>query len=228
MARQERATRTRQAILVAAGEVFDEVGYEAATISEILKRSGVTKGALYFHFSSKQELAQQVLGEQVSSFPEVPERDLVLQRSLDEALLMAHLLQREGGDAIVRGGVRLTVDQGAPADSLDRLSPMRGWVERNVQMLEKAKAAGELLPHVDLQAAARLLVGAFTGVQVMSNIMTGRTDMPERVVDLYRHLLPSIAVPGVLVQMDFQAGRGAQVHAAAVELRRAGELAAAD
>ncbi|EPH41610.1 putative A-factor receptor protein [Streptomyces aurantiacus JA 4570] len=214
--------------MVAAGEVFDEVGYEAATISEILKRSGVTKGALYFHFSSKEELAQNVLGEQVSSFPEVPERDLVLQKSLDEALLMAHLLQREGGDAIVRGGVRLTVDQGAPADSLDRLSPMRGWVERNVQMLEKAKAAGELLAHVDLQAAARLLVGAFTGVQVMSNIMTGRVDMPERVVDLYRHLLPSIAVPGVLVQLDFRAERGAQVHAAAMELRRRGELAAAD
>ncbi|GGS24543.1 gamma-butyrolactone-binding protein [Streptomyces aureoverticillatus] len=228
MARQERATRTRQAILVAAGEVFDEVGYEAATISEILKRSGVTKGALYFHFSSKEELAQNVLGEQVSSFPEVPERDLVLQKSLDEALLMAHLLQREGGDAIVRGGVRLTVDQGAPADSLDRLSPMRGWVERNVEMLEKAKAAGELLAHVDLQAAARLLVGAFTGVQVMSNIMTGRRDMPERVVDLYRHLLPSIAVPGVLVQLDFRPERGAQVHAAAMELRRSTEPAAAD
>ncbi|MEV6183872.1 helix-turn-helix domain-containing protein, partial [Streptomyces sp. NPDC052015] len=61
MARQERAIRTRQTILVAAAEVFDEVGYEAATISDVLKRSGVTKGALYFHFTSKQELAQAVL-----------------------------------------------------------------------------------------------------------------------------------------------------------------------
>ncbi|GGO48575.1 MULTISPECIES: ScbR family autoregulator-binding transcription factor [Streptomyces] len=228
MARQERATRTRQAILVAAGEVFDEVGYEAATISEILKRSGVTKGALYFHFSSKEELAQNVLGEQVRALPEVPERDLVLQKSLDESLLLAYLLQREGGDAIVRGSVRLTVDQGAPADRLDRLSPMQGWVERNVSMLEKAKAAGELLPHVDLAAAARLLVGAFTGVQVLSNIMTGRSDMPERVIDLYRHLLPSIAVPGVLVQLDFRPERGAQVYAAAMELRGGGEYAATD
>lgn len=58
MARQERAIRTRRALLVAAAEVFDEVGYEAATISDVLKKSGMTKGALYFHFTSKEELAQ--------------------------------------------------------------------------------------------------------------------------------------------------------------------------
>lgn len=64
MARQERAVRTRRAILEAAASVFDERGYEAATIADILTRAGVTKGALYFHFSSKQDLARGVLDEQ--------------------------------------------------------------------------------------------------------------------------------------------------------------------
>ncbi|MGW3828972.1 TetR family transcriptional regulator, partial [Streptomyces sp. NPDC005071] len=32
-------------------------GHRDATISEILARAGVTKGALYFHFNSKEELA---------------------------------------------------------------------------------------------------------------------------------------------------------------------------
>lgn len=66
VARQERAVRTRRAILEAAAAVFDERGYEAATIADILARAGVTKGALYFHFSSKQELAQGVLDEQMA------------------------------------------------------------------------------------------------------------------------------------------------------------------
>ncbi|WP_347879795.1 helix-turn-helix domain-containing protein [Streptomyces sp. Tu 2975] len=83
MARQERAVRTRRAILVAAAEVFDEVGYEAATISEILKRSGLTKGALYFHFASKEELAQGVLAEQVHALPDLPEGELMLQTAVD-------------------------------------------------------------------------------------------------------------------------------------------------
>ena len=60
MALQERAIRTRRNILVAAADVFADVGYEAATISEILQRANVTKGALYFHFASKEVLADAV------------------------------------------------------------------------------------------------------------------------------------------------------------------------
>ena len=221
MARQERAIRTRQAILVAAAEVFDEVGYEAATISDVLRRSGVTKGALYFHFPSKQVLAQEVLAAQVSSLPRVPEQDLKLQESLDEALLLAHLLQNGTGDPIVQGSVRLTVDQGSAKDHLNRRVPMQDWTEHNQALFEEAKRRGEILVHVDVAALARLFVGAFTGVQVLSRIMTERADLPERVADLYRYLMPAVAAPGVLVRLDFSAERGPKVYEAALRRREA-------
>ncbi|MEU1409958.1 helix-turn-helix domain-containing protein, partial [Streptomyces sp. NPDC005728] len=80
MVLQERAVRTRRAILVAAAGVFAEVGFEAATIAEILQRAGVTKGALYFHFASKQELAQAVLAGQLAAVPVPPRQELVLQQ----------------------------------------------------------------------------------------------------------------------------------------------------
>lgn len=216
MARQERAIRTRQAILVAAAEVFDEVGYEAATISDVLQRSGVTKGALYFHFASKEELAQAVLAAQVTSLPRVPEQDLKLQESLDEALLLAHLLMRGTGDPIVQGSVRLTVDQGSPKDHLNRRVPMQAWTEHTQAVFEEARRRGEILPHADVSALARLFVGGFTGVQVLSRIMTEREDLAERVADLYRHLMPSVAVPAVLVRLDFSPERGLKVYEAAV------------
>ncbi|GHK02564.1 ScbR family autoregulator-binding transcription factor [Streptomyces sp. NPDC003753] len=223
MARQERAIRTRRAILVAAAQVFDEVGYEAATISDVLNRSGVTKGALYFHFTSKEELAQAVLAEQVSSLPRVPEQELKLQESLDEALLLSYLLRSDTGDPIVQGSVRLTVDQGSPKDHLNRRVPMQEWTEHTQALFEEAKQRGELLPHVDVAALAKLFVGAFTGVQVLSRIMTGRVDLAERVADLYRFLMPSVAVPGILVRLDFSPERGPKVFEAAMR-RRAEEL----
>jgi AcrR family transcriptional regulator len=226
VARQERAIRTRQAILVAAAEVFDEVGYEAATISDVLRRSGVTKGALYFHFPSKQALAQEVLAAQVSSLPRVPEQDLKLQESLDEALLLAHLLQNGTGDPIVQGSVRLTVDQGSARDHLNRRVPMQDWTEHNQAVFEEAKRRGEILVHVDVAALARLFVGAFTGVQVLSRIMTERADLPERVADLYRYLMPAVAAPGVLVRLDFSAERGPKVYEAALRRREAESEAA--
>ncbi|GAA3059714.1 ScbR family autoregulator-binding transcription factor [Streptomyces glomeratus] len=219
MARQERAIRTRQAILLAAAEVFDEVGYEAATISDVLHRSGVTKGALYFHFTSKEELAQAVLAAQVSSLPRVPEQDLKLQESLDEALLLAYLLRKDTGDPIVQGSVRLTVDQGSPKDHLNRRVPMQAWTEHTRSLFEEAKQRGEILPHADVEALAKLFVGAFTGVQVLSRIMTERVDLAERVADLYRHLMPSVAVPGVLVRLDFSPDRGPKVYEAAMRQR---------
>ncbi|MFJ5711548.1 MULTISPECIES: ScbR family autoregulator-binding transcription factor [unclassified Streptomyces] len=211
MVRQERAIRTRQTILEAAADVFDELGYEAATISEVLKRAGVTKGALYFHFPSKEELAQGVLLEQVRALPVTPERGLVMQQLLDESLLLAHLLLRDSGNPIVRGAVRLTVDQGLPKDGLDRRAPMREWENHVLEVLRKAQEQGEITPRVDLVRLGKLLIGGFTGVQVLSNIMTDRSDLPERVADLYRYLMPSITAPGVAAQMDFDPGRGRQI-----------------
>ncbi|OKJ85768.1 gamma-butyrolactone receptor protein [Streptomyces sp. CB02400] len=221
VALQERAIRTRRAILVAAAEVFDEVGYEAATITEILKRSGLTRGALYFHFGSKEELAQGVLAVQVDALPPVPKQELKLQESLDEALLLACLLRRETGDPIVRGSVRLTIDQGAAQGGLDARMPMQAWVEHTHALLNEAKTNGELLPHVDTLSLAKLAVGAFTGVQMLSNIMTDREDMQERVTDLYRNLMAAAAVPSVLSRLDFGAGRGMRIYEEAMKLRQA-------
>jgi AcrR family transcriptional regulator len=220
VARQERAIRTREKIVVAAAAVFDEVGYEAATISQILKKAEVTKGALYFHFASKEELAQEVLAKQVSAVPAVQAQDLTLQAAIDEALMLACLLST--GDPLVRGSVRLTVEQGA-LDGLDRQVPMRGWVERSEGVFARAKADGELLPDTDVASIARVFVGCFTGVQVLSHILTQHQDMVERVSDLYRHLMASIAVPGVLVRLDFSPARAEHVWNTARAQARAGE-----
>lgn len=61
MVQQERAFRTRHVVLEAAAQVFAEHGYATARIADILKIAGVTKGALYFHFDSKETLAKGVL-----------------------------------------------------------------------------------------------------------------------------------------------------------------------
>ena len=104
---------------------------------------------------------------------------------------------------------------------------MGAWEEHIVTVLGKARERGELLPNIDLAAVGKLFVGGFTGVQVLSNIMTGRDDLPERVCDLYRYILPAISVPGVLVQMDFDPRRGEQALRKALRLQEEKALEAA-
>jgi hypothetical protein len=145
---------------------------------------------------------------------------LVLQEGLDAGFLLAHLLSV--GDPLVRGSIRLTVDQGSPQDGLDRRVPMASWIEHNAKLLARAKANGELLPHVDVEASAKAFVSAFTGAQVLSKIMSNHSDLMERVVDLYRHLMTSMAVPAVLVRLDMAMDRGRRVHEEALALALGG------
>ncbi|WP_171108489.1 MULTISPECIES: ScbR family autoregulator-binding transcription factor [Streptomyces] len=206
MAKQERAIRTRRAILEAAGAVFDEHGYTSTTIAMVLERAEVTKGALYFHFPSKESLAQAVLDEQVP-FGAIPSQPCKLQEVIDITFVVG---QRLLSNALLRGSVRLAVDQCAPP-GVDHTGPFRQWTDHLTPLLERARAQGELLPTVDPRETVELLVGSFTGIQLMSRALTGRDDLGRRLSVLWSHMLPSIAVPGLLLGLDSRADRGARV-----------------
>jgi AcrR family transcriptional regulator len=213
VATQERAIRTRQAVLEGAARVFEERGYQAATISEIITAADVTKGALYFHFESKEDLAQGVLAVQ-NQLPTVPDRASRIQQFVDVMMLHGYRLQT---DLMVRAGARLSLDQ--QANDLDRSGPFRAWSEVGRELLEKARAQGELLPHVVPSETAAVAVGSFAGVQAMSQVMTNYQDLLQRVSELLRHLLPSVVLSSVLASIDLSASRGAAVHAELVAAR---------
>ncbi|AYG82535.1 A-factor receptor protein [Streptomyces hundungensis] len=61
MTKQDRAVRTRAALIRSAATEFDRSGYAGASMSQITKTAGLSTGALTFHFSSKSELADAVV-----------------------------------------------------------------------------------------------------------------------------------------------------------------------
>ena len=221
MAKQDRAIRTRQSILAAAARVFEERGYQSATIADILTAAGVTKGALYFHFASKDQLAQGVLAEQDQRFV-IPDRACKLQEVADVVLLHAYRLQN---DPMVRAGVRLTMDQ--RAEGLDRSGPFLRWSAVIQQHLEKGQTQGELLPHVVPSVTADIVVSTFAGVQSMSQAVSDYADLRTRSSALLRHLFPSVAVPSVLGSLDLSEDRGEWVYQEIAGLLRERDLAAA-
>ncbi|MER5431443.1 ScbR family autoregulator-binding transcription factor [Streptomyces sp. NPDC002588] len=213
MAKQERAIRTRRAILEAAGAVFDEHGYMSTTIAMVLERAEVTKGALYFHFASKESLAQAVLSEQVP-FGAVPPQPCKLQEIVDMTFVVG---QRLLSNALLRGSVRLAVDQETPAAGIDHGEPFLQWAQALTALLELARERGELLPTVKPRETVELLVGTFTGIQLMSRALTDRADLADRLSVMWAHILPSIAVPGLLPRLDTLPDRGVRVLASLEE-----------
>ncbi len=63
MPKHERAEETRRRILEAAREAFASQGYQATGVAEICQRAGVTKGAFFYHFPTKQALFLALLEE---------------------------------------------------------------------------------------------------------------------------------------------------------------------
>lgn len=61
MKKAEQSTITRKNILIAAAQCFAEKGYSACSMQEIAERAGVTKGAIYGHFSGKEELFRTII-----------------------------------------------------------------------------------------------------------------------------------------------------------------------
>src|SRR5438105_2439049 len=57
----ERTATTRAALLAAARELFAENGFVATNREQIAERAGVTRGALYHHFGSKEQLFREVV-----------------------------------------------------------------------------------------------------------------------------------------------------------------------
>ena len=54
--REQTKVANRQAILEAAREVFGEMGYEAATVRDIIRRTNLSVGAFYNYYRSKEEV----------------------------------------------------------------------------------------------------------------------------------------------------------------------------
>ena len=66
-ARQERKEATRARVLAAARGLFDEVGYEAATIRMVAQRAGVSVGSVFTTFIGKAHLLSQVMADRVEA-----------------------------------------------------------------------------------------------------------------------------------------------------------------
>ena len=59
----EQSQRTRRALLDTARTLFTAQGYKATTTEEVVRRAGVTRGALYYHFRDKTALFEAVFNE---------------------------------------------------------------------------------------------------------------------------------------------------------------------
>ncbi len=192
---QERSQLTRTAIIKGAAEVFVERGYASASLDLIVDRAAVTRGGMYFHFKSKEKLANAVIQEQHRIARAYAEKALTSASSGFEAMILmsAGLARQLTSEVVVRAGIRLTTD--GSAKELSTIEPYTDWMRTFENLTRLAIEQGDFQPTVDPLKVARFVVPAYTGVQLVSEAMNHREDLFERVREMWELLLPGLLVP---------------------------------
>lgn len=198
---QKRGRTTRHTLLLEAARAFDDRGYDAASLSEILEASGRTKGAMYFHFRSKEQLATVLIKEVVESWDQVCEE--ITKRGLDplRTLLVETdaYASRWAHDVVVRGGSR-AMSGGAPFVAEHR-AWYADWSRGTAAHLRAALEQGLLRPGTDPDRLSRLVVAASCGHRSVAETVLGSPTHFERMTDTWLGVLPIVATESWLADV---------------------------
>ncbi|AOW95172.1 TetR family transcriptional regulator [Rhodococcus sp. WMMA185] len=176
--------------------MFEKSGFEGARLGNIVEVAGITKGALYFHFRSKEDLARFIIGEQHSiSIAAVEAIGRERAPAIEQIVMLCHEMVRQiVHDPVVRAGIRITLELSAgdegPAD------PYLEWIDACELLARRAIEEDDLRRDIDPARLARFVIGAFTGLNTVSQVLTKHTDLAERVDDMWEFVLPGIMPTG--------------------------------
>ena len=170
---------TRQALLRAAAAEILEHGYFAASLSGIAGRLGLTKGALSYHFPTKDQLLDTLmdhLTQQIdeaeavalTAFPGSPSRALV--GFIGEAVF------RTSTDQLTAAAMLITTE---PAVAPARMQhAFDNWHMRLTALIRDAEASEQVQLTTTPENAAELLVGIITGSRLTSKYIPHSAQHP--------------------------------------------------
>ncbi|HKA07933.1 MAG TPA: TetR/AcrR family transcriptional regulator [Gemmataceae bacterium] len=172
MAMSHTADTTRQRILETAFQEFYRFGFQAGSLNRIVEATGLTKGALFHHFASKQELGYAVVDEVV--WPQFKARWIdPLERSedpiKDTRRMMLHMADKCLADGSLAQGcpVNNLAQEMSPLDEEFRLRLEKiytAWRRALQSALTKGIKAGKVRRDVSPLKLAAFIVAAITGI----------------------------------------------------------------
>lgn len=176
---------TRARILAAALEEASESGFHKASVARIAARAGVAVGNLHYHFGSRGELLQELMGALMADLMSrlhVAEADDGAADFFDRqrAALLVYLDYLRANPAHVRLADEIKLHE----PELYRRA-VAGWVERMAARIRAGIQQGTLRPMDDaeISAQAHFLLGARHFLEQMVESLDGMGD--EAVVDAY-------------------------------------------
>jgi len=173
-ASERRAGTTRHRLIAAASRQFAHSSYSMVSLDDILAEAELTKGAMYFHFPSKQALALAIIDD-LTGMSRTAVTELLARKmsGLETLIDLVYLLAVQNTqDEVARAGVRLL-------ETLDNTTaPWQSWIETVTTLIQKAVTEGDVIDHHDPEDIAKMLVALWAGVRRISDL-----NQPEQHLD---------------------------------------------
>jgi AcrR family transcriptional regulator len=194
--RQARAELTRRRIIASAVELFAERGYPATALGDIVERAGMTKGALYYHFDSKEALAAAIVTEGGARLSHTFDTISAASPPALEGIIHGTFLvvDQVSNDDLARVGtalLRMFAGHSEPAAAI-----YTAWLSSMTTDVARARDEGDLRPDVDVEAVAHTLVSAIVGSAVLADATSDGADLRDRVTAMFTLVLPGIVAEG--------------------------------
>jgi TetR/AcrR family transcriptional regulator, transcriptional repressor for nem operon len=193
---------TREHIIQVAGRLFLQRNYDGVSIQDITKAVGMTKGALYHHFASKEQLFEEVahdlLGKHDIDHSKLPGDSLRgFYTALVEQYRVREVVSRKAKASGLESGihfhnllwdaVRILPGFRASVQAIDALEH-KAWKHA----LQAAIDRGEIRKGLDADKLARIFTSVPDGVSTASMLKGGPTSVQGEIQDLWDSLYQSL------------------------------------
>lgn len=172
--------------------MFDRNGYASATLGRIAESAGMSKGALYFHFASKDGLADAVQeqGREMLSALVASQRSAGL-RPVQALIDMTHwLVTALYEDPVMRAAFRIT------NECTWRQPPVvdfyRVWITEVQRLVRAARESGDMPDAADEDGPEVLLSVVVCGIEALHGTGLAHPNLAGRVAALWEALLPAL------------------------------------
>ena len=164
---KERQREERAALILrAASDLLIEKGYHDASMDEIAARVGISKGALYLHFTSKEALVVRLLEQEIAEYlaliDQVARQKLTVRARLERILLETYTTI-DGRHHLLLILRSMGWNQSVIWERLEKQLPLAGLTERLANLFEEGKQSGEL----DTTIATSVMVALFLSLMRM-------------------------------------------------------------
>ncbi len=179
---QHRSEETRNHILEAATHLFSKSGYDATGVAEICQAAGVSKGAFYHHFPTKQAVFMALLNSYLSGIDSGFKR---MRQEIHDVPKVIIQMAELAGVLFQTADIHLSIflefwtqANHDPQVWEAAISPYRRYQEYFAEMIQEGINEGTIQP-VDPQLAARVLVSLAIGLLMQSLFDSQVTDWPK-------------------------------------------------